>query len=366
MSVNGETIPLSVCGYSYDYTSELGAEGYVAAFAGRKGNKLYGVMALFVTEEYPDCPSANTKYKLSQFGEKMGIMFSYLDLETNEGVTVATYEDDFDRAEVIVGDFSKYGVFNTSVSGKFSYDGLSFDFSASGALQSTSYDELSERIMAMADYDSVSGQNTSSNSGARQEVEIAGETYPVSTTFIDLSNRGLNDRDIADIKYLTNLTRVELSGNNLTDISVLRSIPSLEEIDATDNWISDISFMSELPNLKIVVMNNNPISDISVFRNFSTLEKIWLCDTYVTDISYIAKNKGLTEVGFNNCQIYSVEALRGMSKIRLLCLANCGLTDISPLADLTSLEELYMGYNMVTDFSPLNGLRNLETAVIDG
>lgn len=43
-----------------------------------------------------------------------------------------------------------------------------------------------------------------------------------------------------------------------------------------------------------------------------------------------------------------------------LYLFDCKLTDISILAELTNLTELNLGYNYISDISPLKNLINLE------
>ena len=365
MTVNGESIPLELSGFAYTEV-DTGDYGYAAVFIGRKDTELYLVQALFVTEFYPDCPSANTTYNLQSNRDGIVVGFNYVDSSKEIRVNAISYASGIDSAEVSVGDFKPNEKMVISINGKVSEDGLTFDFSASGNLEFYHDPEkFIDKIDSIVNSVRNSGNNKPSSSkpsstSTPKEVEIAGTTYPVSTTFLDLSNKGLRDSDIKNIKYLTNLTRAELSGNNLTDISVLQTITTLEEIDATDNNISDISFMKKLPNLKIVVMNNNPISDISVFRNFSTIEKIWLNDTYVTDISPISKNKGMTELGFKNCNIRDISAIKGMKKLQMLELNNCGITDISALSTCTGLNWLNLTDNNIKDYSPIDKLNIAE------
>ncbi len=365
LTVNGEDIPLELAAFTYTKV-ETGSSsnGYAAVFLGTKGTELYCVQAVFSTYIDSAIPSANATYDAlsSKYEDTVAVQFNYMDSSKGTEIYAASY----DRAEIVVGDFKPNEKMVISISGKASDDGLTFEFTASGDMEFYHDPEkLSDKIDSIVKSVRNSGNSTSSSSkpsssSTQQEVTIAGTTYPVSTTFLDLSNKGLRDSDIKNIKYLKNLTRAELSGNNLTDISVLQTITTLEEIDATDNNISDISFMKKLPNLKIVVMNNNPIKDISVFSNFSTIEKIWLNDTYVTDISSISKNKGMTELGFDNCKIKDISAIRGMKKLEMLSLDNCGITDISALSTCTGLNWLNITDNNIKDYSPIDKLNIAE------
>ncbi|MGN0587971.1 MAG: leucine-rich repeat domain-containing protein [Ruminiclostridium sp.] len=352
ITVNGESIPAEILGYSYGRV-DTGTDGTMVVLAGNKGNKLYGVMIGFFTDDYPEYPSADKEYSINSDGEKITVAFSYLDLADNTSVNaISWYPEKMSISELKTGAYTPKEKLELLVSGKASDDGLTFDFSAGGSLEFRAGVDLEEEVDKWAE----ALEDEFEASKAPKEVVIAGESYPLSTTFIDLSNKGLYNADIENIKYLTNLTRAELSGNNLSDISVLENIKSLEEIDAMDNNISDISFMKNLPNLKIVVMNNNPISDISVFSSFTTIEKIWLNDTYVTNIAPISKNKGLVELGFDNCNIKDISAIKGMNKLGMLSLNNCGVSDISALSSCTGLYFLNLSNNNITDFSPIENI----------
>ena len=134
MKVNGETIPLVFSGYSY-CTVDTGTDGYAALFVGEKDNKLYSIAALFLTEDYPDYPSANTTYSLNSFGDNMYVGFEYTDPTNDADFGMVSYLGGFNAAEVKVGKFTPQEGFDISVSGKCEEDGLTFEFSANGDLE---------------------------------------------------------------------------------------------------------------------------------------------------------------------------------------------------------------------------------------
>lgn len=192
------------------------------------------------------------------------------------------------------------------------------------------------------------------------EVKIGGRTYSTSATELDLSRKHLTDDDIENLKYMKKLKILNISNNNLSDLSVLKNCTALEELNAENNGVSDISFVSSLKNLKILVMNFNYISDISVLANFSTLEKIWLCNNYISDISPIRYNTKLVELGFNNnTEIGDVSAVRNMDKLRNLQLENCGITDITAIGGCYLVGTLNLSHNNINDFSALKKMGNL-------
>ena len=71
--------------------------------------------------------------------------------------------------------------------------------------------------------------------------------------------------------------------------------------------------------------------------NLSSLELLWLNDNAISDLEPLSGLNGLLELdlGYNN------------------------ITDLSPLADLTSLELLWLNDNAISDLEPLSGLTAL-------
>lgn len=351
-TVNNKEVPLDICALGYGRV-DTGTDGFYACFIGKTDDEIFGINAMFM----PGYPQANTEFNLSDFDDNMAVFFAYSgeDYESYSDVyydtlNIASYGGDMSDVQIAVGDFVPNEYITIAVSGKISYDGLKYDFSASGKL-----DFVNNAEALITDWYSANRIPAERSN----EVLIGGEYYSADLTFLDLSGKGLYDEDLDNLIYMTKLERIELSDNNLSDISILRNIPSLTEIDANNNYISDISFLKDLPNMEIVVMNNNMINDISVFRNFSTIKKIWMCDNFIDDISYIAKNKRMTELGFNNCKIGDLSAVKEMSKLQMLHAAYCGITDISPLSDCTSLTELNLSGNDISDYSPIENL-NIE------
>jgi len=109
----------------------------------------------------------------------------------------------------------------------------------------------------------------------------------------------LNQNDLADLKYCTDLKYLDL-GHNLN--------------------ISDLSFLSGLTKLEVVILAMNSFTDIGPLANCHNLEYLEL---YTSNLE-------------------SVEPLRNMTKLRHLNIGSTKVSDISPLYDL-ELERLWIG-----------------------
>lgn len=162
LTVNGESIPLELSGFAYAEV-DTGSYGFAAVFMGRKGTELYSVQALFLTDEDPTCPSANTSYDAlsTKYEDTVAVQFNYMDSSKGTEIYAASYDGGYDRAEIVVGDFKPNEKMEISISGKASDDGLTFDFSASGNMEyfSNSVD-LSNKLDSIVESVNNSANNT--------------------------------------------------------------------------------------------------------------------------------------------------------------------------------------------------------------
>ncbi|EFR98283.1 leucine-rich repeat-containing protein, partial [Listeria ivanovii FSL F6-596] len=110
---------------------------------------------------------------------------------------------------------------------------------------------------------------------------------------------------------LTNLKILNLSSNQLSDISALKDAQYLTNLSVSNNHIADISVISNLSQLQLFYGESNQITSIEAFRN----------------------NKTLVDFDANFNQI----------------------TDITPLSNIPTLRSVYIDENQISDFSSLEG-----------
>ena len=77
---------------------------------------------------------------------------------------------------------------------------------------------------------------------------------------------------------MTNLTRLDLSGNSISYLSALSDAISgltrLERLYLDNNSISDVSALSGLPRLERLILYTNSISDLSPLSGLTNLEQL--------------------------------------------------------------------------------------------
>lgn len=252
MTINGRNITLDAALYSDSESQSF------AAFYGADGTNQTGMEITF---------EKNIEQNKTYDKNSIDLMIGCADGEF--GI------DDASDVSVTVGDYLNGQYMNISVSGKINNDGVEIPFNASGKLKYLNEDEAQKVFEAwnikFEQQNKPQVSDPRSSSGV-DEVTIGGKKYSANLTELDLSGKGFEDGDIADLKKMTKLRRIVLNDNSLSDISVLNNIPSLVEIDANNNNISDISCLNNLKNIECIVMNDNNIKDISVFENMNNLK----------------------------------------------------------------------------------------------
>jgi Leucine-rich repeat (LRR) protein len=117
----------------------------------------------------------------------------------------------------------------------------------------------------------------------------------------DLEEIELAQSDIIDldgIQYCIHTTSIDVSGNRITDLSLMWGLKLLEEINLSDNRIEEIETLSNLKNLRTVFLNNNPIRDISSLMGLGKLEYLEIsgCRIPTAQIQEL-EDSGVTVVG---------------------------------------------------------------------
>jgi small GTP-binding protein len=103
--------------------------------------------------------------------------------------------------------------------------------------------------------------------------------------YLELSNNQITD--ISEISKLTNLTSLYLSNNQITDISEISKLTNLTSLYLSNNQITDISEISKLTNLTSLYLYNNQITDISEISKLTNLTLLYLSNNQITDIPFI-------------------------------------------------------------------------------
>ncbi len=136
------------------------------------------------------------------------------------------------------------------------------------------------------------------------QVNRAGyQTDDDNNNIIFLSLYNLKILNYSFLKYLPNLTKLNLHLNTISDYSFLKDLPNLTQLNLGSNAISDISFLKDLLNLTHLNLSSNAISDISSLKNLTNLTDLYLNYNKISDISPLKGLSNLTYLYLRNNQI---------------------------------------------------------------
>ena len=170
------------------------------------------------------------------------------------------------------------------------------------------------------------------------------------TVEIELEKKGIDDKELARLvksgEIPADVTRLHLSGNQISDISPLSGLTELEFLSLGDNQITDITPLKDSVDLEALFIGNNQISDISVLSGLTKIDRLYIHGNPITDISALS---GLTKmntlvIGEHESykSIKDLVPLSGMTDLRSLRITGTGVTDLSPIYSAKKMSYLIL------------------------
>ena len=154
-------------------------------------------------------------------------------------------------------------------------------------------------------------------------------------------------------KDMEDLTKLEARGQGITNLSGLEYAIKLVRLDVRDNEVSDITPILDLTTLEDLALNRNPITSISGLSTLTNLEHLSLesLDLNNADLAELEPLTELRYLGLEDNEISDLSVISKLTKLNHLELQRNQLADISLLASLTNLEQLNIGNHDLNDIS---------------
>jgi Leucine-rich repeat (LRR) protein len=122
------------------------------------------------------------------------------------------------------------------------------------------------------------------------------EAKDSGATSLDLTRNNITD--LTPLAGLTNLVALELNINNITDLTPLAGMANLSILNVFGNNISNISPLARLTNLRSLLLYENPISDLTPLAGLTNLEEVYLYELVT------AQQKSMWKAALPNADIY--------------------------------------------------------------
>lgn len=161
--------------------------------------------------------------------------------------------------------------------------------------------------------------------------------------------------DYREIELPSGLKKVTIKDCGLRNLDMFLTLPGLTSLDVSSNEIRDISDLEKIHNLDELSLANNPISDISPIGclegNISlNLSGIDLDRTGLE----VLTNMQFDELSVSNCNISDLKFLTGHNEIKRLDISHNAIEDIEILKMYgEELKYLNISWNPIMDLSAL-------------
>jgi Leucine-rich repeat (LRR) protein len=184
-------------------------------------------------------------------------------------------------------------------------------------------------------------------------------------TELDIQNALVTE--ISMLGGLENLKELNANGAaNLTDVLALRGLKKLRSLNFGATKVKDVSAWGGLKDLTILNLAGTDVEDISSFHSLTNLTELNLYMAKVKDVSPLGDLKKLTDLQLTGCEgVQDISSFRGLESLRELRLNGTHVKDISALAGLENLKELYLSDTNVSDVSALSKLKNLTLLALN-
>jgi internalin A len=150
----------------------------------------------------------------------------------------------------------------------------------------------------------------------------------------------------------------------LADIKKVRSVDLTRggaEIESLDPCAFPL-----LTSLHHLYVGKGNITDLSPLKGLKSIEGLRISMNPVADISPLAGMLAMDRLDLGRTQVRDLTPLKKMTKMTELMLDDTPVEDLAPLASLSSLERLSIKRTRVSDLAPLKGLRKLKFLYVGG
>src|SRR5690625_2503161 len=162
---------------------------------------------------------------------------------------------------------------------------------------------------------------------------------------LECNQEGISN--IAGLQHFTSLTRLNLSGNQITDLAPLADLTEITRLYVSRNDLTDLSPLANLTKITHLGIAGLDIDDLSPLENMPGLQHL--------------------ELGSNiPSRVNDLAPLQNLENLQVAYLYNTEVSDVTPLAGLQSPSILDLHGNRIIDLSAFSALKPERMFRLDG
>jgi hypothetical protein len=149
------------------------------------------------------------------------------------------------------------------------------------------------------------------------------------------------------------LTSLSLTSMGIADLTGLQYATNLQKLWLSDNNISDLGPIAGLGNLTFLTIDYNPLAtNLAPLSGLSRLEVLFADENGISDIAPLAALTNLTSLGLERNLITDISPLKDLANLHRLQLLQNHIAAI-PVLNMPGLSDLGLAMNEITDISSL-------------
>ncbi len=172
-------------------------------------------------------------------------------------------------------------------------------------------------------------------------------------------------RSLAGIEYFAALTWLELSDNQLVDLTPISQLKDLRSLSLSDNQLVDLTPISQLNHLERLILNGNQLVDLTPISQLNSLRYLDLGGNRIVDLTPISQLKNLYALDLSGNRIVDPTPISQLN-LYVLDLSGNRIVDLTPISQLKNLYDLDLSGNRIVDLTPISQLKTLQFLALGG
>jgi internalin A len=164
---------------------------------------------------------------------------------------------------------------------------------------------------------------------------------------------GMEISDLSGLEKCLSLASLDLAKNRIKDLTLLKGLAKIQYLHLADNQIEDVSPLAEIKALQYLELSNNRVKDLKPLSGLTNMASLYLSGNLITDVKPLLEMRRLSSLYLDDNKVKNIDGLDRLKGLSSLSLKNNGLSDIAPLEALNNLYYLFLEGNRIRDLTPL-------------
>ncbi len=170
---------------------------------------------------------------------------------------------------------------------------------------------------------------------------------------------------LAGLEQFSNISRLYLSGQNISDFSPLASLRQLQDVTLSGTASIALSWLANLPELTALTLYNYTLNDLTPLAALPALRELELQYTKIASYQPLSQLSNLRVLYISHHyqspdNLQQATWLSGMNNLTNLTITTSNLSDLNPLSSLVNLTHLQIGSSVPLTVDGLSTLTRLQ------